>query len=255
MTFSGKTALVTGGAQGIGRALCERFLADAWCVVAIDVDAEACAEVRQAYPSERFRCLEGDAAEEAVVSGAVRQAVEAFGRLDAAIANAGIGAGGSVETLPLERWNRVLATNLTAAFLLAKHAAPELRKTHGAIVNIASTRALQSEADTEAYSASKGGLLALTHALAVSLGPDIRVNAVSPGWIETGPWKKAAARSVPRHSEADRTQHPAGRVGTPEDIAAFVAFLASDAAGFVTGQNHVVDGGMTRKMIYVPDAT
>lgn len=248
-----KAVLVTGGAQGIGRAVCERFLADDWSVVALDLDAEACAEVRTAYPAERFLCLEGDAADEAAVSGAVSRAVGTFGRLDAVVSNAGIGAGGSVETLPLERWNRVLATNLTAAFLLAKHAAAPLREARGAIVLIASTRALQSEPNTEAYSASKGGLVALAHALAASLGPDIRVNAVSPGWIETGPWKKASARVEPRHSEADRLQHPVGRVGVPEDVAALVAFLVSDAAGFITGQNYIVDGGMTRKMIYVPD--
>lgn len=248
-----RVALVTGGAQGIGRAVCERFLADGWSVTALDVDAEACAEVRAAYPAERFRCVEGDVAEDAVVSGCVAQTLMEFGRLDAVVSNAGIGAGGSVETLPLERWNRVIATNLTAAFLLAKHAAPALRAVRGAILTVASTRAMQSEANTEAYSASKGGLVALTHALAVSLGPAIRVNAISPGWIETGPWKKASARSQPHHSEADRLQHPAGRVGTPEDVAALVAFLVSDAAGFITGQNYTIDGGMTRKMIYVPD--
>jgi NAD(P)-dependent dehydrogenase (short-subunit alcohol dehydrogenase family) len=107
-------------------------------------------------------------------------------------------------------------------------------------VNIASTRALQSEPDTEAYAASKGGLVALTHALAMSLGPEVRVNCVSPGWIAHEPVGKK-----------DHAQHPAGRVGRPEDIAELVDYLLSDAAGFVTAQNFVVDGGMTRKMIYV----
>jgi NAD(P)-dependent dehydrogenase (short-subunit alcohol dehydrogenase family) len=127
-------------------------------------------------------------------------------------------------------------------FLMAKHAAPHLRRTRGAIVNIASTRALQSEPDSEPYAASKGGVVALTHALALSLGPRVRVNCVSPGWIDT----RAA-----KLSRADHAQHPVGRVGRPEDVAELVAFLLSDAAGFATGQNYVLDGGMTRKMIYV----
>jgi NAD(P)-dependent dehydrogenase (short-subunit alcohol dehydrogenase family) len=115
-----------------------------------------------------------------------------------------------------------------------------LRKASGAIVNIASTRALQSEPDTEAYAAAKGGVVALTHALAMSLGPRVRVNCVSPGWI--------ASAGLSRKEHA---QHPAGRAGRPEDIGEITAFLISDAAGFITGQNFVVDGGMTRKMIYV----
>ena len=109
-------------------------------------------------------------------------------------------------------------------------------------MNIASTRAGQSEANTEAYSASKGGIVALTHAMAISLGPDIRVNCISPGWIETDP------EAV--HSETDEAQHPCGRVGTPDDIAAMVAYLLSDRAGFISGQDFVIDGGMTKKMIY-----
>jgi NAD(P)-dependent dehydrogenase (short-subunit alcohol dehydrogenase family) len=108
-----------------------------------------------------------------------------------------------------------------------------------------------SEANTEAYSASKGGLVALTHALAVSLGPEVRVNCVSPGWIDVSAWKKRSRASQAALSEADHKQHPAGRVGRPEDIAALVAWLVSDEAGFVTGANYAVDGGMTRKMIYV----
>ena len=174
------------------------------------------------------------------------QVLERFGRIDCLIACAGIlRVGGTLKTIadtPLDEWHAVLETNLTGTFLCSKHAAPHLRKNNGAIVNIASTRAQQSEANTEAYSASKGGISALTHAMAVSLGPNIRVNCISPGWIETDP------EAV--HSETDEAQHPCGRVGTPEDISAMAAYLLSDRAGFITGQDFVVDGGMTKKMIY-----
>jgi NAD(P)-dependent dehydrogenase (short-subunit alcohol dehydrogenase family) len=176
------------------------------------------------------------------VRACVRALVKGFGRLDALVNNAGLTGpdDGPVEKLSLARWNRRIGVNLTGAFLMAKYAVPHLRRARGAIVNIASTRALQSEPDTEAYAASKGGLVALTHALALSLGPEVRVNCVSPGWIAREPVGKK-----------DHAQHPVGRVGAPQDVAELVAYLVSDAAGFVTGQNFVIDGGMTRKMIYV----
>jgi NAD(P)-dependent dehydrogenase (short-subunit alcohol dehydrogenase family) len=198
------------------------------------------------------RFIETDVASEASVEQAVRLTVDQFGRLDALVNNAGIAHpyNGPVDELSLEAWNRVIGVNLTGIFLCTKHAVPFLRRTRGAIVNIASTRAIQSEPNTEAYSAAKGGVVALTHALANSLGPDIRVNCISPGWISVSAWKKASQASQPNLSPIDHAQHPVGRVGTPEDIAALVAFLLSDRAGFITGQNFVVDGGMTTKMIY-----
>ena len=136
----------------------------------------------------------------------------------------------------------MLATNLTATFLLAKAAAADLKQARGAIVAMASTRAHMSEPDTLAYSASKGGLVALTHSLAMTLAPEVRVNCVSPGWIDTG--KHGPLKP------SDHAQHPAGRVGRPEDVAAAVAYLLSEDAAFVTGTELIVDGGMTRKMIY-----
>lgn len=229
-----KTILITGGAQGIGRGCVEYFLSKGWNVVAVDVNPMA--------SGERLEFVQGDTSLEETAKQAVAKTIERFGRLDALLNNAGVSTIGKfkVEELPLDKWNRVLGINLTGTFLMAKHAAPELRKTKGSIINIASTRAQMSEPDSEAYASSKGGVVALTHALAVSLGPDVRVNCISPGWIET--------RKDTVHSEADRLQHPAGRVGVPQDIAELAEYLIS--AGFVTGQNFTADGGMTKKMIY-----
>ena len=157
------------------------------------------------------------------------------------MSNAGLMIRKPIGALNLAEWNAVLATNLTATFLLVRAAEGMLRAARGSVVTIASTRAHQSEPHTESYSASKGGLLALTHALALSLGPEVRVNCVSPGWIHTG---GEALRPE------DHAQHPAGRVGRPEDVAALVAWLVGPESGFVTGAEFVADGGMTRKMIY-----
>ncbi|MFC4728317.1 SDR family oxidoreductase [Coralloluteibacterium thermophilus] len=240
-----RVVLVTGSAHGIGAAIAAGVLAAGGRVLAADVDAEAgaAAAARLGAP-DRIVFRRCDVAREAQAKAAVAAALRAFGRLDGVVNNANIAGPvtGPVAQLDLAEWNRRIAINLTAAMLFAKHAAAPLRAARGAIVNIASTRAHQSEPDTEAYAACKGGLVALSHALAVSLGPAVRVNAISPGWIETGDY--AALRRI------DHDQHPVGRVGVPDDIAALCVFLLSDAAGFITGQEFVADGGMTRKMIY-----
>ena len=244
-------ALVTGGAQGIGRAVTRHFLQQGGSVVAVDLDAEAGEELASAYGDlGKLHFVQADVSQEAEVEKVIAETLEQFDSLDVLVNNAGIGVNKPVTELSLGEWNRVIGTNLTGYFLMAKHTAPHLKKTQGAIVNVASSRALMSEADTEAYAASKGGVVALTHALAISLGPAVRVNAVSPGWIEVREWQKEAEREEPRHREVDKKQHPVGRVGAPEDVAEMIYFLASEKSGFMTGQNIVIDGGMTRKMIY-----
>lgn len=183
----------------------------------------------------------------------ISETIARFGRLDGLVNNAAIAHPGRtpVTELSLDAWERMLRVNLTGAFLMAKHAAPYLERHRGAIVNIASTRVLQSEPHTEAYSASKGGLVALTHALAISFAHRIRVNAVLPGWIDVSNLQKTSKRHPAELRPDDHLQHPTGRVGLADDVAAMVAYLLSDQASFITGQSFVVDGGMTKKMIYV----
>lgn len=230
-----RVALITGGARGIGAAVTARLADAGWRVVVADREVPA-----QPGPT---RFLQVDVAREAEVMTLVENIRATEGRLDALVCNAGFGIRKALSALTLGEWNSVLATNLTSTFLLARAAEGLLRAANGAIVTIASTRAHMSEADTYPYAASKGGLVALTHALAIGLGPDVRVNCVSPGWIAT----KGPEPTLDEHAF-----HPAGRVGRAEDIAGLVAFLLGPDAGFITGAEFICDGGVTRKMIY-PD--
>ena len=224
--------LITGGASGIGAGIARR-LAGSGAQVVI-------AEKRNVnIPGTRSVIC--DVADEAAVNSLITGIASIEGGLDGLVCNAGFMIRKPLAELSLAEWSSVLATNLTSTFLLVKAATPMLRAACGAVLTIASTRAHMSEPDTESYAASKGGLLALTHALAVSLGPEIRVNCISPGWIDT--------QGAPLRPEDD-AQHPAGRVGRVEDIAAMAAYLLGPEAGFITGSEFIVDGGMTRKMIY-----
>ena len=238
--LDGRVAIVTGASSGLG-ARFARVLAGAGASVVV---AARRAERVEALAEE----LDGLALPCDVVDAGNRDrllaaTLDRFGRVDILVNNAGVGTPEAAESETHERFAEVLDVNLTAAFLLAKAAERALRQTSGAFVSIASTRAEMSEPDTEAYSASKGGLVALTHALAMSLAP-VRVNCISPGWIATRDYNKLRRK--------DHAQHPVGRVGRPEDIAEIVAWLLDgERSGFVTGANFTVDGGMTRKMIYV----
>jgi NAD(P)-dependent dehydrogenase (short-subunit alcohol dehydrogenase family) len=237
-----RVALVTGAAHGIGRATARRLLEQGWRVGVVDLKAGDLARTYRTQ-ARRVAIVAGDIGAETTAQRAVADTLEKFGRLDGVVSNAGIMIRKPIRQLTLAEWRRVLDVNLTAAFLLAKAAERPLRKTNGAFVSIASTRAEMSEPNTEGYSATKGGLVALTHALAMSLAP-VRVNCVSPGWIATKDYAKLRRK--------DHAQHPVGRVGKPDDIAEIVTWLLDgERSGFVTGANFTVDGGMTRKMIYV----
>ncbi len=246
-----RSVLVTGAAQGIGRGITRRLLADGWTVFALDLDAAKLDDLaRHAGSAQRddlaaqLHTITADAAFEADIEAALEQVRIRSGRLDGLVCNAGIMIRKPLRALSLSEWNRVLAVNLSGPFLLARAAAALLQAGEGgagSIVTIGSTRAHMSEPDTESYAASKGGLLALTHALSVSLGPAIRVNCISPGWIDV---------SGETLRPLDHAQHPAGRVGRTEDVAALAAWLLGGESGFVTGAEFVTDGGMTRRMLY-----
>lgn len=241
-----KVLAVTGGARGIGRAVALRFANAGYAVSIADPDAAAGREAVRIIRRAGGKCLfvRADVGVPAQIGNWIVRTVGELGCPDALVNNAGIGKRAPFLKLKARDFDRVIAVNLRGTFLCSQGFARHMaRRGGGAIVNIASTRAFMSEAGTEAYTASKGGIVALTHGMAISLGPmGIRVNSVSPGWIET-----RANKVV--HSRRDRLQHPVGRVGKPADIADACFYLV-EQAGFMTGQNLTIDGGMTVKMIY-----
>jgi len=246
-----KNIIVSGGAQGIGKIITEYLIAEGYYVSVFEKDKEALDELEDKTLSENLLYIPCDVSKEKEVKKAVEESVEKTGSVFGLINNAGFMIRKPISELSLNEWNSVIGTNLTGTFLCSKYAAPHLKKMQGSIINMCSTRALQSEPDTESYAASKGGILALTHSLAMSLGPEIRVNAISPGWIDvSGIKKKSAANQLDLKKEWHE-QHPAGRIGKGEDIAQMVLFLLKPDNSFITGQNFIVDGGMTKKMIYV----
>lgn len=246
---------MTGGARGIGAAIAYRLGVEGCRVAILDVDEEAARYRVENLWREGIEAMyvRADVSIEDEVARAIEAVNSRYGSINVLVNNAGIGfSGRDLENQSYDEWRRVVDVNLTGAWLCSKHAVKYMKKSGGAIINIASTRALQSEPNTEPYSASKGGLVALTHAMAISLARyRIRVVSISPGWIDTSEWQIPPGKSS--LTPLDHLWHPAGRVGRPEDIAAIVAFLASDEAGWITGINIVVDGGVTSRMVYIDE--
>ena len=226
--FENKVVVITGGAGGIGKCIAEEFTKEGANVCVID-----CAEGSHYV---------GDIGSKAVLEDFARTVIEKHGRVDVLVNNAPPSFIG-IDECSYEQFQNALAVGVTAPFYLSKLFAPYF--TPGAsIINISSSRDRMSQPQSESYTAAKGGIAALTHALAVSFAGKVRVNSISPGWIDT---------QYRSYEGPDAIQQPAGRVGNPKDIANMVLFLASDMAGFITGENICIDGGQTRLMIYHGD--
>jgi NAD(P)-dependent dehydrogenase (short-subunit alcohol dehydrogenase family) len=247
MDFTNKVVIVTGGANGIGRGVATAYAVKGAKVVVADIDLKAgnlaADEIRSRGGEVLFE--KTDVRKQEDIIRLMKVTKSTFGKIDILINNAGKGVFKSPYEITVEEWDDVIQINLRSVFLCSREAAKYMRDNEdgGAIVNIASTRALMSEPNSEVYAASKGGIVAVTHALAASLSEDrITVNAISPGWIHNGDESQLTA--------LDHNQHLSKRVGKPSDIARACLYLTNHENDFVTGINLVVDGGMTRKMIY-----
>lgn len=242
-------AVVTGGANGIGRCITENLLARGASVAIIDTDAVSGEMLSKKY-AEKLLFFCGDIAEQSTLDAFIKRVTDRSKRVDILINNACITRGG-LTGCGYEDFNYVLRVGVLAPFYLTQQLMPYFAQ-GASIVNVSSTRAFMSQQNTESYTAAKGGINALTHAMSITLSGRVRVNSISPGWIDTGSYQHEASYT-PNHTKADLIQHPAGRIGTPQDVADMVLFLCSEQASFVTGENIVIDGGMTRQMIYHND--
>ncbi|WP_028274598.1 SDR family oxidoreductase [Atopococcus tabaci] len=244
--FKDKTAVVTGGAHGIGKAVVKGFLAHSAKVAFIDQDKEAGASLKKELEKagEEVLFFHGDLADPKTLREFVQEVHDTYGDVTYLINNAMETKGGILSNCSYEDFVAALKVGVAAPYELTRLLLSHF--TEGAsVVNISSSRAFQSQADTESYTAAKGGISALTHSLAVSLSGKVRVNAISPGWIET--------TESPVFSQSDLQQHPSGHVGTPEDVVRLVLFLCDENNRFINGENILIDGGMSKRMIYHDD--
>jgi NAD(P)-dependent dehydrogenase (short-subunit alcohol dehydrogenase family) len=247
MTFTNKVVIVTGAANGIGRSIASAYAEKGATVLLADVEEAKGKQTESALKQTGAEVLfvKTDVRSESDIINLMETAKRTYGRIDVLINNAGKGLFKSVYEVTVEEWDDIIHTNLRSVFLCSREAAKFMRENEegGTIVNIASTRAIMSEPNSEGYAATKGGIVAITHALAASLSEDrITVNAISPGWIHTGDYSQL--------TPLDHEQHFSKRVGKPDDIARACLYLTAKENDFVTGINMVIDGGMTRKMIY-----
>ncbi len=242
-----KRIFITGGAKGIGKAIVQAFSKENNQVAFCDIDVDAGKILSESTHSSFFKA---DAGNKEELESALQKLFADWGDIDILINNVGVGHFKPITELSVEEFEKVLDINLRSVFitsrLLAIHRDKQVEKNpYGRIVNLCSTRYLMSESGTEAYSASKGGVFSLTHSLSISLSPyNITVNSISPGWIENYNYESL--------TKEDHLQHPSKRVGEPDDIARMILFICDEKNDFINGENIVIDGGMTRKMIYHP---
>nr|WP_309100891.1 SDR family oxidoreductase [Fredinandcohnia onubensis] len=240
-----RVVIVTGAANGIGRGIANSYAHNGDKVILADIDVEAGTKQTLELQEQGMEAIfiKTDVRMEQDIKNLINQTYQTYGKIDILINNAGKGLFKSPFDVTVEEWDDVIHTNLRSVFLCSREAARYMKQSGGSIVNIASTRAMMSEAHSEGYAATKGGIVAITHALAASFSEyQITVNAISPGWIETGNYEELR--------KEDHDQHFSKRVGTPTDIANACLYLTDSKNNIVTGINFVVDGGMTRKMIY-----
>lgn len=247
MRYDEKVVLVTGGANGIGRTISQEFLVAGATVIIADIDEKNGESLYDEWNQQGYKVVfyKIDLTDVSAIRMMFKDIIMNHKKVDILINNAGKGIFKPIHDLKIEEWDEVIHLNLRASFVTAQEFAKYHKiNSYGRIINISSTRYLISEPNSEAYAASKGGIVALTHALALSLSSkDFTVNAISPGWIENNNYLELTID--------DHQQHPSKRVGKPGDIARACLFLADERNDFITGQNIIIDGGMTKKMIYI----